>query len=91
MQAYPRGTPVSSPRESAKAPIVTPPAANRPRMSTNTQRLRRFTADQISIGRSGLLQTLGHTITTITEQAYAQLLDDTTRRELLHHLSCTTP
>ena len=29
---------------------------------------------------------LGHTTTTITEQAYAQLLDDTTRRELLHAL-----
>jgi integrase len=32
---------------------------------------------------------LGHTTTTITEQAYAQLLDDTTRRELLHHLNHT--
>jgi site-specific recombinase XerD len=30
---------------------------------------------------------LGHTNTTITEQAYAQLLDDTTRRELLHALN----
>jgi integrase/recombinase XerD len=29
---------------------------------------------------------LGHATTTITEQAYAQLLDDTTRRELLHAL-----
>jgi integrase/recombinase XerD len=29
---------------------------------------------------------LGHTNTTITEQAYTQLLDDTTRRELLHAL-----
>ena len=29
---------------------------------------------------------LGHTTTTITEQAYAELLDDTTRRELLHAL-----
>jgi len=34
---------------------------------------------------------LGHTTTTITEQAYAQLLDDTTRRELLHHLNHTSP
>jgi integrase len=33
---------------------------------------------------------LGHTNTTITEQAYAQLLDDTTRRELLHALQRTT-
>jgi integrase/recombinase XerD len=30
---------------------------------------------------------LGHSTTTITEQAYAQLLDDTTRRELLHALN----
>jgi integrase/recombinase XerD len=29
---------------------------------------------------------LGHATTTITEQAYAELLDDTTRRELLHAL-----
>jgi integrase/recombinase XerD len=29
---------------------------------------------------------LGHSTTTITEQAYAELLDDTTRRELLHAL-----
>jgi site-specific recombinase XerD len=29
---------------------------------------------------------LGHANTTITEQAYAELLDDTTRRELLHAL-----
>lgn len=29
---------------------------------------------------------LGHATTTITERAYAQLLDDTTRRELLHAL-----
>ncbi len=29
---------------------------------------------------------LGHAATTITERAYAQLLDDTTRRELLHTL-----
>jgi integrase/recombinase XerD len=29
---------------------------------------------------------LGHATTTITEHAYAQLLDDTTRRELLHAL-----
>ena len=33
---------------------------------------------------------LGHTTTTITEQAYAQLLDDTTSRELLHHLHHTS-
>ena len=30
---------------------------------------------------------LGHATTTITQHAYAQLLDDTTRRELLHHLT----
>jgi integrase/recombinase XerD len=29
---------------------------------------------------------LGHATTTITERAYAQLLDDTTRRELLEAL-----
>jgi integrase len=29
---------------------------------------------------------LGHATTTITEHAYAELLDDTTRRELLHAL-----
>jgi site-specific recombinase XerD len=33
---------------------------------------------------------LGHASTTITEQAYAQLLDDTTRRELLHALQQAT-
>ena len=33
---------------------------------------------------------LGHSTTTITEQAYAQLLDDTTRRELLHALQHPT-
>jgi len=33
---------------------------------------------------------LGHATTTITEQAYAELLDDTTRRELLHALQHTT-
>lgn len=33
---------------------------------------------------------LGHSTTTITEQAYAELLDDTTRRELLHALKQTT-
>jgi integrase len=32
---------------------------------------------------------LGHATTTITEHAYAQLLDDTTRRELLHTLQHT--
>ena len=32
---------------------------------------------------------LGHATTTITEQAYAELLDDTTRRELLHALHHT--
>ena len=29
---------------------------------------------------------LGHASTTVTERAYAELLDDTTRRELLHAL-----
>ena len=33
---------------------------------------------------------LGHSTTTITEQAYAQLLDDTARRELLHALQHPT-
>jgi integrase/recombinase XerD len=33
---------------------------------------------------------LGHATTTITEHAYAQLLDDTTRRELLHALQHPT-
>jgi site-specific recombinase XerD len=34
---------------------------------------------------------LGHATTTITEQAYAELLDDTTRRELLHTLQHPNP
>jgi site-specific recombinase XerD len=34
---------------------------------------------------------LGHATTTITEHAYAELLDDTTRRELLHALQHTPP
>jgi integrase len=34
---------------------------------------------------------LGHATTTITEQAYAELLDDTTRRELLHALQPEAP
>lgn len=34
---------------------------------------------------------LGHTTTTITEQSYAQLLDYTTRRELLHALNHERP
>jgi len=33
---------------------------------------------------------LGHATTTITERAYAQLLDDTTRRELLQALEHPT-
>jgi integrase/recombinase XerD len=33
---------------------------------------------------------LGHSTTTITERAYAELLDDTTRRELLHALQHPT-
>jgi site-specific recombinase XerD len=33
---------------------------------------------------------LGHATTTITEHTYAQLLDDTTRRELLHALNHPT-
>jgi len=32
---------------------------------------------------------LGHATTTITEHTYAELLDDTTRRELLHALHHT--
>jgi integrase/recombinase XerD len=60
---------------------------NKSEVTPHTLR-RTFASDLINNGLrlEVVSKLLGHATTTITEHAYAQLLDDTTRRELLHTL-----
>ncbi len=61
---------------------------NRSQITPHTLR-RTFASDLINRGlRLEIIsKLLGHATTTATEHAYAEVLDDTTRRELLHALS----
>jgi integrase/recombinase XerD len=64
---------------------------NRSEVSPHTLR-RTFGSHLLNLGLrlEVVSKLLGHATTTITEQAYAELLDDTTRRELLHALQPLT-
>lgn len=61
-----------------------------PQISPHTLR-RTFATDPLNRGlRLGVVsKLLGHASTTVTERAYTELLNDTTRRELLHALHHT--